>query len=89
MKFNLEKDASGFQYVSYQRVKNIYALVRSSSNPREFTIEYQDGTSRTYTCPVRDTLLATLLDVAHAAGVKVTRAVKLTINLIMLGAGPT
>jgi hypothetical protein len=64
----VEKDASGFQYVSYQRVENIYALVRDWSNPREFTIEYQDGTSRTYTCAARDTLLATLLDVTHAAG---------------------
>lgn len=68
----IEKDASGFQYVSYQRVMNIYALVRNGTNAREFTIEYQDGTSRTYTCPVRDTLLATLLDVSHAAGITLT-----------------
>ena len=46
----------------------MYALVRSWQNPREFTIEYNDGTSRTYTCAVRDTLLATLLDIARAIG---------------------
>lgn len=64
----VEKDSSGFQYVSCQKVSSVYALVRSWSNPREFTIEYNDGTSRTYTCAVRDTLLATLLDIARAVG---------------------
>jgi hypothetical protein len=64
----VEKDSSGFQYVSCQRVSAVYALVRSWGNPREFTIEYMDGTSRTYTCAVRDTLLATLLDIARAVG---------------------
>lgn len=64
----VEKDASGFRFVSFQKVVNIYALVRSWTNQREFTIEFQDGSSRTYTCPMRDTLLATLLDITHAAG---------------------
>ena len=64
----VEKDSSGFQYVACQRVSAVYALVRSWGNPREFTIEYMDGTSRTYTCAVRDTLLATLLDIARAVG---------------------
>lgn len=64
----IEKDASGFQYISYQKIKNIYALVRHWLNPREFTIECFDGTSRSYTSSVRDTLLATILDVSRAAG---------------------
>lgn len=64
----VEKDASGFQYVSCQKISSIYAIVRSWNNPREFTIEYEDGTSRTYTCAHRDTLLAMLLDIAHAIG---------------------
>lgn len=67
-KYVVEKDMSGFQIVSYQKLNTIYAIVRSWQNPREFTIEYKDGTSRTYNCSVRDTLLAMLLDVTHATG---------------------
>jgi hypothetical protein len=64
----IEKDASGFKYVSFRRISSVYAIVRSWKNPREFTIEYDDGTCCTYTCPVRDTLLAMLLDIAHSTG---------------------
>lgn len=64
----VEKDASGFQFVAFQKVRSVYAIVRSWSNPREFTIEYEDGTARTYTCAARDTLLAMLLDITHAVG---------------------
>lgn len=66
--FIMEKDASGFQFISYQRIETVYALVRSWNNPREFSIEYNDGSSRTYTSTTRDSLLAMLLDVCHAAG---------------------
>ena len=66
--FIVEKDSSGFQNVSYQRIDCIYAIVRSWSSPRDFTIEYYNGTSRTYSCAIRDTLLATLLDICHAIG---------------------
>lgn len=64
----VEKDASGFQFVSYQKVSDVYALVRSWTNPREFSLEFNDNSSRTYTCGARDTLLAMLLDVCHASG---------------------
>ena len=64
----VEKDASGFQYVSYRKVASIYAIIRSWNNPREFSIEYDDGTARNYTSPNRDTLLAMLLDIARAVG---------------------
>jgi DnaJ family protein C protein 13 len=64
----IEKDLSGFQYVSFQKVTSIYAIVRNWTTPREFTIEYDDGTSRSYLSATRDTLLALILDIAHAAG---------------------
>lgn len=64
----VEKDVSGFQFVSFQKLEWVYAVVRSWSDPRMFTIEYIDGTSRVYHSAVRDTLLALLQDVAHAAG---------------------
>eukprot|EP01038_Epipyxis_sp_PR26KG_P006403 gene6403-8814_t len=64
----LEKDASGFQNISLRKIENIYAIVRSWNNPREFAVEFNDGSSRVYTCAIRDTLLAMLLDVCHASG---------------------
>ena len=59
---------AGFDFVSFQRIDSIYAIVRSSSNPREFRIEYNDSSSRVYLTASRDTLLSLLLDVCHAAG---------------------
>jgi hypothetical protein len=66
--FVTEMDGSGFQATSFQSVQQIYALVRSWDNSREFSIEYNDGSRRVYSCSTRDTLLAMLLDVCHAAG---------------------
>ena len=81
----LEKDSSGFQYVSYQTVCSVYAIVRSWTSPREFTIEYTHGTSRTYSSGERDTLLATLLDVCHAVGnVKVIVTGEISDNLRLI-----
>jgi len=64
----VEKDVSGFQFVSFQKISSIYSIVRNWNSPREFTIEYEDGTSRSYTCAMRDTLIAMILDSAHGAG---------------------
>jgi len=66
----VEKDVSGFQFVSFQKISSIYSIVRNWNSPREFTIEYEDGTSRSYTCAMRDTLLAMIMDSAHGAGNK-------------------
>ncbi|CAM9130814.1 unnamed protein product, partial [Ectocarpus fasciculatus] len=83
--FVVEKDSSGFQFVSCQKISDIYAVVRSWSNPREFTIEYVDGTSRTYSCSVRDSLLALLQDVAHSIGnVRVIVTGELSDNLRLM-----
>ena len=64
----LEMDSSGFQHISFRKIINIYAIVRSWDSLREFTIEYDDGSSRKYSSSQRDTILAMLLDVCHAAG---------------------
>jgi hypothetical protein len=83
--FIVEKDSSGFQCTSYQNISSVYTLVRSWNNPREFTVEYTNGSSRTYTCAVRDTLLATLLDACHAVGnVKVIVTGELSDNLRLM-----
>ena len=66
--FLVEKDASGFQVLSMHKLKHIYAVVRDWENPRQFSLEYSDGTSRTYTTGTRDTMLALVLDICHASG---------------------
>jgi hypothetical protein len=64
----LEMDGSGFEPISFHRIDSIYALIRSWENHREFKIEFNDGYATRYTCPVRDTLLAMLLDMCKASG---------------------
>jgi hypothetical protein len=64
----VEKDVSGFQFVSSHPLSAVYAVVRCWSDPRKFTIEYLDGSNGVYNCTVRDTLLSLLQDVCHAAG---------------------
>lgn len=66
--FIVEKECVGYAIVSAQRLERIYSLVRCWESPKEFTIEFDDGSSRTYYSAIRDTLLAILLDVAHATG---------------------
>ena len=64
----IEKDSSGFQTVSYRPLCTIFCCVRSWKNQREFSIEYDDGSNRFYSCASRDNFLAVLLDICHAMG---------------------
>ena len=66
--FIIERDSMGLDFVSINRLIDVYSLRRSWSNPREFTIEYINNTNRVFTCTMRDTVLAALLDGAHAVG---------------------
>ena len=87
--FILEKDSSGNFHSSCHRLHKIYALVRIWDNAKQFKIEYDDNSSSIYECSVRDTLLATLLDICHAIGnmkVVVTDAVIDNLRLVPRGA---
>ncbi len=64
----VEKDSSGFQTVAYYRLNSIFSLVRGWNNSREFSIEFDDGTTRYYSSSTRDSVLAVLLDICHAVG---------------------
>ena len=64
----VEKDSAGFQTAAYYRLHSIYSIVRGWSNSREFSIEFDDGTTRHYSSSTRDSLLAVLLDICHAVG---------------------
>ena len=54
--------------MSCHRIESVYALVRSWVDPREFRVEFQDGSCRVYLSSSRDLLLSLLLDVCQAAG---------------------
>jgi hypothetical protein len=83
--FIVEKDISGFQFVSSHTLSSVYAVVRCWNDPRKFTIEYLDGSNGVYHCTVRDTLLSLLQDVCHAAGnVKVIITGELSDNLRLI-----
>ena len=67
----IEKDPSGYQYISYHNISSITLLIRHSNNIREFSIQYDNSNSNKcilYTCSLRDTVLSVLLDVCHAHG---------------------
>eukprot|EP01041_Mallomonas_annulata_P012824 gene12824-27043_t len=66
--FIIEKDPSGAQNIAFFRLDRIYAIVRSWDSQKQFTIEFDDGSSRIYFSSMRDTVLAILLDVSHAIG---------------------
>ena len=46
----------------------VAALVRVKENPQQLTVQWTDGESRNYLSTDRDSLLASLLDGARAAG---------------------
>ena len=62
----LERDASGV--VSCRSLQELYALVRHDESGNQITMEYVDGSSRTYTSQSRDSLLVSLLDAAATLG---------------------
>ena len=64
----VERDAASFTVVSVRPLASLYALVRPWDDARVFTLEFTDGASRTYSCASRDTVLAAVLDAAHASG---------------------
>ena len=67
----IEKDSSGYQYMSYHNISSIALLIRHSNNIREFSILYDNSNNNKYilyTCSLRDTVLSVLLDVCHAYG---------------------
>ena len=64
----LERDPATYQPVTIRPLKIITGIVRSKSNPQEFSIEFDDRTSFRYNSAERDALLATVLDSVRGAG---------------------
>ena len=64
----LERDPSTYNIITLKPLAMVAALVRVKENPQQLTIQWTDGESRNYLSTDRDSLLASLLDGARAAG---------------------
>ncbi|CAH0774017.1 unnamed protein product [Bemisia tabaci] len=64
----LERDVQTYSIVTLRPLSDIFALIRDPSNPQLFTIEYINGSKRSYNAPNRDSLLASLMDSVRASG---------------------
>jgi len=63
-----ERDAMTYAVVSSRALTSIFNLVRHWDEPQRLTIEYRDGSSRTYVTSLRDACLGSLLDAARNVG---------------------
>lgn len=64
----LERDPQTYNICTLRPLKEIFALIRSSSNIQMFGIEYKCGDIRSFSTNDRDSLLATLLDAVRSSG---------------------
>ncbi|KCV70333.1 hypothetical protein H696_02660 [Fonticula alba] len=64
----IERDPGYYALVTVRPLSEVFALVRSETEPQQFAIEYKSGAIRWYTSTERDSLLASLLDGVRASG---------------------
>ncbi|XP_054277797.1 dnaJ homolog subfamily C member 13-like isoform X1 [Macrosteles quadrilineatus] len=64
----IERDVQTYNAVTLRPLVDVTALIRCDDNSQLFTIEYADGSSKTYLTTNRDSLLATLLDGVRGSG---------------------
>ena len=55
-----------YQTVAYYPLHSVFSIVRSWENSREFSIEFDDGSSRRYSASSRDSMLAVLLTLSRS-----------------------
>lgn len=63
-----ERDSASYQVVSSRKYGAILAVVRHEAEPQHVTIQYRDGSHRTYISPRRDGLVAGLIDCLRVSG---------------------
>lgn len=62
-----ERDAGTYAVVSSRQLASVHALTRHWDDPQRLTIEFRDGSTRSYSCSLREALLGSLLDGARNA----------------------
>uniref|UniRef100_A0A146KY70 DnaJ subfamily C member 13 n=1 Tax=Lygus hesperus TaxID=30085 RepID=A0A146KY70_LYGHE len=66
----IERDPESYHVVTCRPLVTVMSLIRDEQNPRQFKIEYEDGSLRTYQGANRDSILATLIDCVRGEGNK-------------------
>ncbi|XP_072047448.1 dnaJ homolog subfamily C member 13-like isoform X2 [Amphiura filiformis] len=64
----VERDPASYSVVTIQPLCDVFAIIRSQSNPQIFYLEYIKGQIRKYTSTDRDNLIASVLDGVRASG---------------------
>ena len=64
----VERDPNSYLVITLRPLSDIFALIRHTSNPQMFSIEYIKGQIRTYSSTDRDALLASIIDGVRASG---------------------
>ena len=64
----IERDPSTYSLITVKPLNEIFALIRSETNPQQFNVEHIKGQISTYISTDRDALLASLLDGVRASG---------------------
>lgn len=64
----VERDPNSYSVITVKPLNEIFALIRSQTNPQLFSVEYVKGQVRWYTSTDRDALLASLMDGVRASG---------------------
>lgn len=63
----LERDPQTYSICTLRPLNDVFALIRDNDNIQQFSIEYKNGSVRTYITNERDSLLATLLDAVRSS----------------------
>lgn len=63
-----ERDALTYAVVSHRPLATLHNLVRHWDEPTKFTIQYQDGSNRSYSSGLRDSILGSIIDAARNVG---------------------
>eukprot|EP00127_Corallochytrium_limacisporum_P004390 Clim_evm24s159 gene=Clim_evmTU24s159 len=64
----VERNPSTYDVITTRPLDSMLVLVRPEEDPQKFTIQYRDGSERTYVTTGRDTVLASMLDAAKSMG---------------------
>lgn len=63
----LERDPQTYSICTLRPLNDVFALIRDNDNIQQFSVEYKNGSIRTYITNERDSLLATLLDAVRSS----------------------
>ena len=64
----VERDPNSYLMITLRPLCDVFALIRHTTNPQLFSIEYIKGQIRTYSSTDRDALLASIIDGVRASG---------------------